>query len=98
MDLTRNERGNMKLLNLKRRENMQCLMIFFTGQQNYVFNLVKVKCTGAVNVMQEDATVGKKLWYLDKILFFGVIPSTGCSWPLTSTSGISCLGCIKCYM
>lgn len=69
MDLTRNERGNMKLLNLKRRENMQCLMIFFTGQQNYLFNLVKVKCTGAENVMQEDATVGKKLWYLDKILF-----------------------------
>lgn len=48
---------------------MQCLMIFFTGQQNYLFNLVKVKCTGAENVMQEDATVGKKLWYLDKILF-----------------------------
>lgn len=48
---------------------MQCLMIFFTGQQNYLFSLVKVKCTGAENVMQEDATVGKKLWYLDKILF-----------------------------
>lgn len=48
---------------------MQCLMIFFTGQRNYLFNLVKVKCTDAVNVMQEDATVGKKLWYLDKILF-----------------------------
>lgn len=69
MDLTRNERSNMKLLNLKRREKHAMSLIFFTGQQNYLLNLVKVKCTGAVNVMQEDATVGKKLWYLDKILF-----------------------------
>lgn len=65
---------------------MQCPMIFSTGQQAFL-NLVMVKWTGTVHVIQEDATVDNNRWYLDKYyIVCEVIPSTGCLWPVTSTS------------
>lgn len=65
---------------------MQCPMIFCTGQQAFL-NLVMVKWTGTVHVIQEDATVDNNRWYLDKYyIVCEVIPSTGWSWPVTSTS------------
>lgn len=43
-------------------------MTLFTGQQAFL-NLVILKWTGAINMMQEDATVDKNLLYLNKVLY-----------------------------